>query len=679
MSSSINSQQAQFLKFRSYLAHLLVEIAGASVEERLIISQRGEFIELINILKWARDQDRNIARPLQEWVCKAVELLIQKNKESAQIGFQDGIVTELQTLLSKDLKLEEVKYIHFNCLKLFTTYGDSEIKKNMFKMDIIQSIKHCLKSSCSKVVEKTLAIIYNIVRNANGLSEEPQKNPYLEQLQKDGIIIALYQNGIQNGGNETIRKNAAESIGQLYNHAAIPADMKEEVIKTLKNSVEIEVGDNDAFQLFFSLFALSCLAWNIDNHDEILKGNFVSMTQNILMIDDSNVHQNILNLMLIILKIGSQQSQEILKKDLPLPLIREFTKILKSQVKQFAFLLLSWVSRHEEMMKFEKLKKEIVWKSKNETTRLARDGLMEEIHSILREAKSNVEDNGGLILVVCDVAEVIFDLNVELMKQELSENRFIDLLFQFYEAVLPSQFMHQYGGHLTTFIPLVKIFDKLYLKKEKYINPLIRFLDCKAEIELSKILLSLVAILSPVNETGQIQQKDEIRSFMENNGALNHLIRIFLHYQFTNNIGKGCCAIAIGFLHKAMQIPDEFRGAVIEILKQIIENKEKINMIFPQESANALSKLAENCGNHTDIISGNFTTVLYKCISDTYLQTQDYGLILALNLLRFGSEDVQQKVKEGVPIERVRNLMTNRNDEIQLTAELLNQRITEIS
>ncbi|KAA6345021.1 MAG: hypothetical protein EZS28_052196 [Streblomastix strix] len=116
-------------------------------------------------------------------------------------------------------------------------------------------------------------------------------------------------------------------------------------------------------------------------------------------------------------------------------------------------------------------------------------------------------------------------------------------------------------------------------------------------------------------------------------------------------MGKGCCAIAISFLHKAMLLPDEFRGAMIEILKR----------------------------NHSDIISGNFATVLNKCISDTDTYTYDHGLILALNLLRFGSEDVQQKVKEGVPIERVRNLMTNLDDKIQLTAELLNQRIIAIS
>ncbi|KAA6372815.1 MAG: hypothetical protein EZS28_031659 [Streblomastix strix] len=661
-SSSFNSFQTQFSKFRVYLAQLLVEIAGASVEERLIISQRGEFVELINILKWARDQDRNIARPLQEWVCKAVELLICKNKESAQIGFQAGIVAELQTLLSKDLNLEEVKYIHINSLKLFTNYGGQEIEKKMFEMNIIQSIVHNLKSSYSKVVEKTLAIIYNIVRNVKGISEEPQKNLYLEKLQKEGIIIALYQDGIQNGANDIIRVRAAESIGQLYSNTPIPADMKEEVIKTLRNGVEIEIRDNDVFNLYFNLLALSCLAWNIDNHDEILKANFISKTQDILMIDDSYVHQYIFNMILIILKIGSQQSQEILKKGLPFPQIREFTKNKDTDVKQFAFLLLSWVSRHEEMMKFEKLKKEIVGKSKNEITRLARDGLMEEIHSILREAKSNVEDNGGLVLVVCDVAQSLFKLNGELMKHELSENGFIDLLFQYYEAVLPSQFMIKYCDHLSVFILLVQYSDNLFLKKEKYLNPFIRFLDCKAESELSRILLTLIVILSPVNETGQIQQKDETRCFMEYNGALNHLIQIFLHYQSTFNMGKVCCAIAISFLHKAMLLPDEFRGAVIEILK-----------------TNALKRLAENCGNHSDIISGNFATVLNKCISDTDTYIYDHGLILALNLLRFGSEDVQQKVKEGVPIERVRNLMTNRNDRIQLSAELLNQRITEIS
>ncbi|KAA6364279.1 MAG: hypothetical protein EZS28_040194 [Streblomastix strix] len=53
--------RSQFSNCRSYLAQLLIEIAGASIQDRLEIVKRGEFVELTNILKWARDQNKELS------------------------------------------------------------------------------------------------------------------------------------------------------------------------------------------------------------------------------------------------------------------------------------------------------------------------------------------------------------------------------------------------------------------------------------------------------------------------------------------------------------------------------------------------------------------------------------------------------------------------------------------
>ncbi|KAA6325345.1 MAG: hypothetical protein EZS28_054079, partial [Streblomastix strix] len=96
--SSLLSIKPQYSIYRIYLAQLLIEIAGASTEVKLAVAQRDEFIELTNILIWSRQQSKDYARPLQEWVCEVVDSLIDKNKEAVEIGFETDIVLELQTL-----------------------------------------------------------------------------------------------------------------------------------------------------------------------------------------------------------------------------------------------------------------------------------------------------------------------------------------------------------------------------------------------------------------------------------------------------------------------------------------------------------------------------------------------------------------------------------------------------
>ncbi|KAA6358941.1 MAG: hypothetical protein EZS28_045532, partial [Streblomastix strix] len=107
--SPIEIAKSQFSNYRLYLAQLLVEITGASVQDRLAIAERGEFVELVNILKWARNQNKELSRPIQELVCEVVQDLINENKSAAAIGLeQSEIVQQLKQLLGTNLEIEEV-------------------------------------------------------------------------------------------------------------------------------------------------------------------------------------------------------------------------------------------------------------------------------------------------------------------------------------------------------------------------------------------------------------------------------------------------------------------------------------------------------------------------------------------------------------------------------------------
>ncbi|KAA6378874.1 MAG: hypothetical protein EZS28_025598, partial [Streblomastix strix] len=174
----IEIAKSQFSNYRLYLAQLLVEITGSSVQDRLAIAERGEFAKLVNILKWARNQNKEFSRPVQLWVCEAVQDLINENKFAAAIGLeQSEIVQQLKQLLGTDLELEEVKFVQANALKLFTTYANfKQHKKQMHDIGLALAVARNIKSQCRGVAEKSVMNIVNLLIGYNKLYIKPDQH-----------------------------------------------------------------------------------------------------------------------------------------------------------------------------------------------------------------------------------------------------------------------------------------------------------------------------------------------------------------------------------------------------------------------------------------------------------------------------------------------------------------------
>ncbi|KAA6393821.1 MAG: hypothetical protein EZS28_010652 [Streblomastix strix] len=97
-------------------------------------------------------------------------------------------------------------------------------------------------------------------------------------------------------------------------------------------------------------------------------------------------------------------------------------------------------------------------------------------------------------------------------------------------------------------------------------------------------------------------------------------------------------------------MPDCFRKNVIEVLKFGVQDKDQY---IVGQSAHVLAGLAECEDNHSDIVAEIIPNILRKYISgDQYLQIEQ-GMMLALNLLFYGTDEVKEKVIEGIPRERV--------------------------
>ncbi|KAA6397325.1 MAG: hypothetical protein EZS28_007154 [Streblomastix strix] len=473
--------QSQFSNYRSYLAQLLVEITGASVQDRLAIVQNREFFKLANILKWARDQNKELSRPIQEWVCEVIQDLINENKQAAVIGLeQSEIVQQLKILLGADLELEEVKFVHANALKLFTTYCNSKkLRKTMHDIGLEKAVARNIKSQCRGVYEKSIITITNQLIIEPDIYMKPDQHPYFDQFTLDGIVSALFKDGLLNGKNDDIRITSAYGLGWIYQAEPLPEEMKSVIINQLKIGIKNELEIN---QLFCS-GALASLGWSGDNHAEILKDDFFDEILSIFLNNEA-LHGflfNLLNMMRIFLVVGTEQTYQLIRSRIPIQRIKELTHNKDSLVRNIAFLLLSWISSRDQMNKFEKCLKQIDGNSDNKYDNVNVNEMMSDINNAIHEGNNNIDNNGGLVLVALQIAQWFLKDKKLDIQQEFEEGRFIDELFKFYSFIQSDQITNDFTFVLVHFMDDMIHTQKLKMKQEKYIAPLIHLLECNDE------------------------------------------------------------------------------------------------------------------------------------------------------------------------------------------------------
>ncbi|KAA6372938.1 MAG: hypothetical protein EZS28_031535 [Streblomastix strix] len=223
------------------IAQILVDVADSSVDEKLIIAQRGIFYELVNILKWAKEQNKELARPLQECVCQIVQTLIDENKPVVDISFQTEILTELKYLVDNTLSLDEIKFIHVDTLKQFTSFGTTyEQEKIMYDMGLAQTFLKTMKSQLCRVVEKSAVAIVNIMIYDGFELNKQEPHPNFLECDHKGIISSLFQDGIINGKSQLAKSICAYGLDWIFKTMQLPNEMKPDIVKQLKVGMKNE-------------------------------------------------------------------------------------------------------------------------------------------------------------------------------------------------------------------------------------------------------------------------------------------------------------------------------------------------------------------------------------------------------------------------------------------------------
>lgn len=109
------------------------------------------------------------------------------------------------------------------------------------------------------------------------------------------------------------------------------------------------------------------------------------------------------------------------------------------------------------MIEFEEIKKNLKNKSLEDRTEMAWDGLLFEFSEIIHDIRGNIEDKGGLLMLVCDCAKSLINQNYEYIPLIVEEeNGLIDNLFQLYEVIPPEMVTGEFTYVLISIIYALK-------------------------------------------------------------------------------------------------------------------------------------------------------------------------------------------------------------------------------
>ncbi|KAA6388008.1 MAG: hypothetical protein EZS28_016465 [Streblomastix strix] len=540
------------------------------------------------------------------------------------------------------------------------TRSSDDDEENIYFEIPFKGLIRLLDHSDKKVVDNSINSIFNILNPKTNSTSDQTHNQHFNALSKCQGIERLFDLFRKEETNQNSKMGLSFCIGIAFRGRMIenPA-MRVEIINYIKdliNNSDISTSRN-------AKFVLSYISLNAGNHDDILKNNFLANVNTIFSLrnTDSQGLFDLLNMLRYIIEFGTDQTQKYVKESLPMEIIRQFTHDNDSQVKKGAFHLMSWVLNAKEMIQLQKLKEIINQGLEQVDIEIAYDEIMNEITNILQNGMNYIDEQGGLILVALGIAGKIIQEIRYIDQDQFKQDGFIDSLFKFYTQIPHEQIICEFTDILTSLIISSTKDQKLILKQEKYIVPLVHLFDSNiAEVALH-IIRFLTFILLQINENGEIQQEDEFRSVLERKNALHKLEQIFSADNFKGDDIQKYSAIVIASLYKAIKMPDEFRLAVINCLNDLV--KYSYFQDFIEFSALALSRLAECEENHSDIISGDFPSTLRLYIESDYYSATDNGLSFALNLLRFGSEETVLKVKEGISLDYIRDLYLNPDED----------------
>ncbi|KAA6373582.1 MAG: hypothetical protein EZS28_030890 [Streblomastix strix] len=401
----VHQQQIQFL---GQLAVIKTQNENKPLSDREEKFNFFIFGKLASILEWARDKPQDIARPVQDAICQVLNLLLEGKKEKVNNALKSKIVKEIKALVDEILPVDEILSFHLLGIDYIFQLCSNLDYKNLYKKRFDQSIIRILKSTNSEVVETAVEIILYIILDGMKSFDDDQLPLFLNALEHDGIVNALYEDVlIKLGTSEKARNQAAISIGRLYEKTNIPQKYTNAVITQMKKGANsgikgIQIG---------SLSTLSSLSQNENNFALIYSDDFQNDLMLLLSSDDNDMLEKSLQQTDIQYMNVSEEIKQQLFSDSPIEKIQSQTKIIDPEIQQCALKLYSWIKRRKEMQQLSALKKQIQIKPSDNRDQLVEQGAFNQICAVLREGIKGEDEYSGVVLFGFKVASLFLKYN----------------------------------------------------------------------------------------------------------------------------------------------------------------------------------------------------------------------------------------------------------------------------
>ncbi|KAA6366031.1 MAG: hypothetical protein EZS28_038442 [Streblomastix strix] len=168
----------------------------------------------------------------------------------------------------------------------------------------------------------------------------------------------------------------------------------------------------------------------------------------------------------------------------------------------------------------------------------------------------------------------------------------------------------------------------------------------------------------------------QLRQRFVKDKTLNQLLKIFLNKPYKNEMIVNNAAIAIGYIYKAMRIPDEFGEAIIKHNKVIISQP---YIFIPVRALVGLGYLAECQDNHQQILANNFLQNISDILVDDKQKEQQFveALTLLIKLFKYGTQETKELILDQIKIPRIESFTQHYDNDISTKALALLKEIEE--
>ncbi|KAA6384612.1 MAG: hypothetical protein EZS28_019860 [Streblomastix strix] len=523
------------------------------------------------MLKWGREQQQNLARPVQDAVCQYINLLLEGNKEGVKFAVHSNIVEEFQALIGEILPVDDILPFHLLGIDYICQLYQDQIYTNIFNIRIDQSVIRILKSNNSEVVEIAADIILRSIFRGIKCFENFKPHLFAEAIENDGIVNTLYEDVlIKEGTSKKAKNKAAISIGRLYERTQMPEKYANIVILQMKKGMKSEIKDIQVD----SLSVLSSLTQNQDCIAAILSNNFLVGIIFCLRSDDNEILVQSLQLTENLFVNGSEDIKEQISNKLPADVINQYMKSNYQEIYQSAQKVNSWIKRRNEMTQLAAIKQQIQLKASDNRDQLVEQGAFKQICGVFRQGIKEEDEYSGVVLFGCEIAQQLLKNNKRVIQAALEDDGLFDSIVAFLHSIPPDKIM---PDHIQTLYQLLLYTSEEQMKQlynKQIIGAMCLSLSTTNEQKLDIYINKIFQYIYYEGEKLKEGQSFPLKAIFEADGTISRLVQLLHRIDLINIKIKHTAAVSIGTIFKATILPKEIKSIVINQIKLHLYNQD---------------------------------------------------------------------------------------------------------